>query len=180
MTATLDAQELQPRALRLSPEEVARLRYLVRCGRCEAVPTELRDADGDVVTRKVGDGHGGFITLPIVVTPHKEGCTGATKIGRPSKMPLRKKDNGVPAGECEWCAAPMVAEPHRVEKKRFCGATCRSSAGKARRRNATEACCAECGGSLDDSYRARVYCSVLCRNRASDKRRALRAAGASS
>src|SRR5688500_10768028 len=70
---------------RYTPEQLRRLRELVKCVHCGAVPTELLDEDGNVVTREVGNGRGGVETLPYVTTPHVPGCVGTTKQGRPSK-----------------------------------------------------------------------------------------------
>lgn len=99
--------------------QLARLRELVRCVHCGAVPTETGE------TREVSDGHGGALTLPIVVTPHVEGCAGSTRTGRPKRAP---KGPRYPAGPCEHCGTPMKAGASHVAKKRFCSSTCRKAA----------------------------------------------------
>lgn len=104
---------------RFDERQLARLRQLVRCVHCGAVPTETGE------TREVSDGKGDTVTLPIVVTPHVDGCAGSTRTGRPRRVP---KTPQYPAGLCEHCGAEMTAGLAHVAKKRFCDATCRKAA----------------------------------------------------
>lgn len=106
---------------RYTPEQLRRLRELVRCMHCGAVPAEALDEDGNVLTREVGDGNGGSVVLPYVITPHVEGCPGATRQGRP-KVPE------VSAGDCQNCGKPMTAAPRNASAKKFCGPACRRAA----------------------------------------------------
>jgi succinate dehydrogenase/fumarate reductase-like Fe-S protein len=105
---------------RYTPEQLRRLRELVKCVHCGAVPAEVLDEDGNVVTREVGDSNGGTMTLPYVRTPHAEGCPGETKQGRP-------KAPEVSAGPCQNCGRPMTTAPRNVTTKKFCGSPCRQA-----------------------------------------------------
>jgi hypothetical protein len=119
-------------------DELARLRWLVRCMRCGAVPTELRDEHGVVVSREVKDGNGGTTELPIVVTPHTEACAGVTKIGRPLKRDRRKTDRRhatQEAGPCLHCGKTLIASKGR--EKKYCDVTCRNRHAYAKRSGAT-------------------------------------------
>jgi hypothetical protein len=119
-------------------DELARLRWLVRCMRCGAVPTELRDEDGAVVSRLVGDGKGGVIDLPIVITPHTEACAGATRTGRPPKRAQRKTTRRYPtqeAGPCAHCGKPLITAKGR--EKKYCDVTCRNHHAYAKRSGAS-------------------------------------------
>lgn len=116
MTATLDARQL------------ARLRELVACAHCGAVPTEVRDGDGRVMTRELTNGAGGTVVLPYVVTPHAESCPGATKIGRPAKR--EPKWRQVDAGNCRNCDAPMLASYAHAAYKKYCDVSCRKAYAK--------------------------------------------------
>lgn len=113
----------------LTRVQLEQLRYIARCLHCGAVPTETGE------THEVGDGNGGTVILPKVVTPHLPGCGGVTKVGRPRKpraVPI--VSGGLPA--CEWCGTGMV---FGVRPKRWCDANCRSSARKAAIRDAQRA-----------------------------------------
>jgi hypothetical protein len=105
---------------RYTPEQLRRLRELVKCMHCGAVPTEVVDENGDVVTREVGDSNGGTMVLPYVRTPHVEGCPGETKQGRP-------KAPEVSAGPCQNCGRAMTTAPRNVTTKKFCGSPCRQA-----------------------------------------------------
>src|SRR5688500_12359820 len=100
----------------LTQKDILRLREMVRCWRCGAVPTDTGE------THEVKNAKGETVALPFVVTPHVEGCAGSGRTGRP------RKHRAVPCGPCEGCGAPMMSTPGR--KKRTCSSTCRSRVTK--------------------------------------------------
>lgn len=109
-------------SVKYTPEELRRLRELVKCVHCGAVPTETGE------TREVDNGRGDKVTLPYVVTPHAEGCAGVTKIGRPPKK--EPKWRQVPAGDCLHCGSPMVASFAHAAHKKYCDVSCRKAYAK--------------------------------------------------
>lgn len=154
-------------------EELARLRYLVRCTHCGAVPTEQQDEDGSVITREVGNGYGGTVSLPIVVTPHTEFCVHAPKV-RPRKTERRYPVQD--AGPCGACRAPMVAAKGRLRK--YCGSTCRSRAAAQGRPTQPAGPCTVCSDAMvQGPNKPRKYCSTRC---ASTAARNQKRSGASS
>lgn len=108
---------------RFTPEQLAALRYLVRCVHCGAVPTETGEE------REVTDGNGGTVVLPVVVTPHPHGCPAAPRVGRP---PREHKMPQVPAGSCAACGAEMWASAPQAPSKRYCDVVCRKTAHRRR------------------------------------------------
>jgi hypothetical protein len=100
----------------LTQNDILRLRWLVRCMRCGAVPQETGE------THDVKNTRGEPVTLPVVATRHAEGCGGLPRNGRP------RKHRTVPAGPCTVCGEPMEATPGR--KKLYCSSTCRTRASK--------------------------------------------------
>jgi hypothetical protein len=129
MTATLGGRTENPSSLAgrrhepLTRKDILRLRELVRCWRCGAVPTETG------ATHEAKNAKGETVTLPAIVTPHTEGCAGAPRTGRPRKTPKRPQK---PAGPCEHCGTEMMASAAHVTKKRFCNSVCRKAAAKGR------------------------------------------------
>jgi hypothetical protein len=127
MTATLGKRTETLASLKgyrrepLTQKDILRLRELVKCERCGAVPTET----GEVREVLSGKGDGEMVTLPVVVTTHAEGCAGAQKMGRPKREPKLPQ---VPAGPCEHCGTEMMASAAHAKHKRFCTDTCRTAA----------------------------------------------------
>jgi len=103
--------------------QLARLRYLVRCMGCGAVP---RDTGRK---REHQNQHGETTSLPIVVTDHAPGCpvdAQAPARGRPKHD--RRADTTTP---CVACGAPCRAAVGRTKK--YCSEVCKSKVLRARR-----------------------------------------------
>lgn len=155
----------------LSEMELARLRYIVRCVHCGAVPTEQRTEDGKVITRQVLNQAGALIDLPYVITPHRATCPGATLIGRPAKKEDKPRvHKTTDAGPCAVCGTPMVAARNRL--RRACGSTCRNRLKVLRAkgelpRPPTVTACLWCAVPMESGKGGqRRYCSEPCRSRA--------------
>lgn len=77
----------------------------------------------------------------------------------------RKTGLGVTRGSetCLFCGAELQ-QPARGRRKRYCGVAC---ASKARRRTMRPIVCAQCAGPIPaERFRARLYCSEQCKQRA--------------
>ena len=148
---------------RFTADELTRLRWLVRCVHCEAVPTERLDDEGKPITRPVGDGRGGEIELPIVTTEHAAYCPSAPRMGRPPKTERRHATTD--GGPCLICGTPMIRAKGRVRK--YCSSTCRSRAGEGQRPTIPAGPCQQCGVPMEQApNRPRKYCSVRCQSQA--------------
>jgi hypothetical protein len=176
MTATIEPQQASA-SRSFTARELQRLRELVRCVHCGAVPTEVIDEEGRPILREVGDGSGRTIMLPTVVTPHPEACPGRTNIGRPRNrgpLPSERVMEFEEAGRCSVCGKVMLAAKNRG--RRTCSSTCRSRLAVLRRKGEastpTETTCVGCSERMDTGPKGtRQYCTVECRNRAALLRR---------
>lgn len=163
------------RGEQFTPRQLQRLRELVRCMGCGAVPTETGE------TREVTDAHGASVTLPYVTTVHQDSCSVAVQEPRRGRPPVKvPKTEQRPAGSCQTCGASLTSSHGRP--KLYCGNSCRSAA-KRRRKRERQACppapCAMCGVPVPSSTRApRKYCSGRCRTRAARARAKTIKAGA--
>lgn len=153
--------------VRFTEAELRRLRELVKCMRCGAVP------------RDTGEKHE-ETGLPIVVTEHVPGCFA---IGGRRPAPVKKRETGwsahaqKPAGPCTVCGQEMTSSAGRM--KLYCSEGCRSKAKRIRAGTSAPATpcsgvvhCGVCKAPTSTSRRwKKLYCSKRCRSQAARNKR---------